>query len=133
MTSTGFLCALVILGQQALRAQANPFSEGTNDMVRAGHTMVFLAFFIAAVGIAFRIYFANKRRSNRAQGQMQMPWTPPPPTYPPAQPAMNYGPAESGVFCPRCGIRSGANYCIGCGYDLQNVIKQVHEQLTENR
>ncbi len=78
MTSSGFLCALF--------AQANPFSEGTNDMVRAGHTMVFLAFVIAAVGIGFRVYFANKRRSNRAQGQMQMPWTPPPPTYPPPQP-----------------------------------------------
>ena len=117
MSSTGFLFALV--------APIDPLTQGTNDMIRAGHTMVFMAILIAAAGIGFRIYLANKKRSNRPYHQPQMPWTSPPSTYPPPQAQTHYGYVEPGVFCPRCGVRSSANYCIGCGYDLQNIMKQL--------
>jgi hypothetical protein len=123
VSTVGCLCAIF--------AQTDPFSQGTNEIVSAGHTMVFLAFLIAGGGIAFRVYRAKKKRANRAQGQV--PWTPPPPTYYPAQAETPYGPVEHGVFCPRCGVRSGANFCITCGYDLQTVMRQVHEKFTGNR
>jgi hypothetical protein len=32
---------------------------------------------------------------------------------------------ESGVFCPRCGVRGASDYCTGCGFDLRTLIPQT--------
>ena len=127
------LFAVAAFAQQTLFAQTDPFTEGTNELTRAGHTIVFLAILIGVAGIGFRVYLASKKRAQRA---MKMPWAPPP-TPLAAQPSAHYGAVaggdQGGVFCPRCGVRSASNYCVGCGYDLQPLLSQVQGQFTGDR
>jgi hypothetical protein len=130
------LFAAAAFAQHLLFAQTDTFTNGTNDLTRAAHTMVILAFLIAAAGIGVRVYLASKKRAQRST---QTPWAPPQPSphystvANEAQPVKPAGPFEDGVFCPRCGVRSGSNYCVGCGYDLQPLIKQVQGQFTGDR
>lgn len=126
-------CSLGFIG--ILHAQVDPSSTNPMmDMTRIGHTMVFLAIMIGVVGIGFRIFVASRKRARAAQQQppYAMPWQPPQPA--PYMQATAPGQETTlGVFCPRCGIRNAGGYCAGCGYDLQTVARQVHDQYTGPR
>ena len=115
-------------------AQVDPAANPMMDMSRIGHTMVFLAVLIGVAGIGFRIFVASRRRAARSprQPDYAMPWQPPPQ---PPLPTQSYteGSYAAGVFCPQCGVRSAASYCVTCGYDLQTVARQVHGQFTGGR
>lgn len=120
-------------------AQVDPATNPMIDMTRIGHTMVFLAILIGVAGIGFRIFVASRRRATRSQGQPNytMPWQPPLPPHMQRNTgedtcATGQGNAAT-VFCPRCGVRGTASYCITCGYDLQTVARQVHGQFTGDR
>jgi hypothetical protein len=116
-----------------LQVQVDPSSNPLQDMTNIGHTMVFLAIMIGVVGIGFRILVASRKRAARTQQPpYAMPWQPPqPPPYMPMNTGENTDPV--GVFCPRCGVRGASSYCITCGYNLQTVMRQVHEQFAGNR
>jgi hypothetical protein len=116
-----------------LQAQVDPSTNPLQDMTHIGHTMVFMAIMIGVVGVGFRIFIASRKRAARTpQPPYAMPWQPPqPPPYMPANTSENT--FEMGVFCPRCGVRGASTYCITCGYDLQTVMGQVHNQFTGNR
>jgi hypothetical protein len=131
------LFAVAAFTQHLLFAQSDPFTEGSNELTRAGHTIVFFAILIAVAGIGVRVYIASKKR---AQRNMQTPWAPPQPVTQYAERSTQYaaritppGPFDDGVFCPRCGVRNGSNYCVGCGYDLQPLVKQFQGQFTGDR
>lgn len=92
--------------------------------------IVFVIVLVTAAAIGFRLLQSPAKRS----GRMQVPPGSPPiqmspvaaappawgnaspnPAPQPAQPR----PLETSMFCPRCGVRSGADYCTGCGFDLR--------------
>ena len=125
-------CSLGFIG--ILHAQVDP--SPTNpmmDMTRIGHTMVFLAIMIGVAGIGFRIFVASRKRARAAQPQptYAMPWQPPQPSV--HSQGITGEDTCATVFCPRCGIRNAGGYCAGCGYDLQTVARQVHDQFTGPR
>ena len=134
----GLFSCLGLIG--ILHAQEDPSSNPMLDMTRIGHTMVFLAILIGVAGLGFRIFVASRKRARNAQQQnpYAMPWQPPQPP-----PHMQRNTGEDpyttgqentpGVFCPRCGVRSAATYCVTCGYDLQTVARQVHGEFTGPR
>ena len=112
-----------------LNAQVDPATNPMLDMTRIGHTMVFLAVTIGVAGIGFRILVASRKRAARTQqAPYAMPWQPPQPPQP-----QNIQETTLGVFCPRCGVRGAAAYCVSCGYDLQAVARQVHGQFMGDR
>jgi hypothetical protein len=118
-----------------LQAQVDPAANPVIDMTGIGHTMVFLAILLGLAGIGFRVFVASRKRARTVQQQPNyaMPWQPPQP--PPLYTQRNTGEdtCATGVFCPRCGVRNASSYCVTCGYDLQTIMRQVHEQFTGNR
>lgn len=121
-------------------AQVDPASNPIVDMTGIGHTMVFLAILIGVAGVGFRILVASRRRAARPAQQQPnyaMPWQPPQPApgYTQSYTQGNTGQdtCVTGVFCPRCGVRNAANYCVTCGYDLQTLMRQVQGQFTGDR
>jgi hypothetical protein len=98
--------------------------------------IVFIVVLVAAAAIGFRLLQSPAKRSGGVQVpsgsppfQMGAVAAPPPgwgSTIPnPAPPTLLPSPPEASLFCPRCGVRSGTDYCIGCGFDLRTLNQRV--------
>jgi hypothetical protein len=98
--------------------------------------IVFIVVLVAAAAIGFRLLQSPSKRSGGVQVpsgsppfQMGAVAAPPPgwgSTIPnPVPPTLQPSPPEASLFCPRCGVRSGTDYCIGCGFDLRTLSQRV--------
>jgi hypothetical protein len=77
--------------------------------------IVFVVVLVGVAAVGYRFVQSSSKRSSVLPGAPSISvgtMAPPPPSIQP-------GPVESGMYCPRCGVRSGSDYCTGCGFDLR--------------
>jgi hypothetical protein len=98
--------------------------------------IVFVAVLVGAAAIGFRLLQSSAKRSGGIQVPSGSPpfqmgaVAAPPPGWGntisnPAPPTLQPSPPESSLFCPRCGVSSGTDHCIGCGFDLRTLSQRV--------